>query len=234
VIDPPRRDHGVDMEVITMRTTRAISLLVAVTLGAGGAALAACSANVEPTEAASSALSGGCAVHTGEMYEVCFVDGTGFHQGDVHDGGMPVLAPDAKIIFAFEPKWAPEKLDLSQAGIATAFAGPENVDSFSDPVPEDDPSHAIGAHIDETYPDGFEVAFDQPIADGMQVDVELAVRKMYASRIGPPCDLPVGFWCTAGNIGLNARFYVGSVPPADHCTDPDASACGAWSSAPRP
>jgi hypothetical protein len=188
--------------------------LFAVVSSTVGAAAIACVARTEPTATTSGALTGGCVVQTGEMYQACFVDGTGLHQGDVHDGGMPVVDPMTKVIFAFEPDWAPRVEDLSATGIVTAYAGPENVDSFSDPVPEGDPSHAIAARIVETYDNGFEVAFDRPIEDGMQVDVVLAFGPLFRSRIGPPCDLPQPFWCQAGTDGINTRFYVGSVPPA--------------------
>jgi hypothetical protein len=239
VIDPASTRHGAGMEV-DMTSPRRILVLSFIPLSLVAAA-AACSVSTEPGAGgvwgALATESDGCVVLTGEMYQACFVDDRGLQQGDVHDGGMPVLGPTPKVIFAFEPAWAPRVEDLGAPGLVTAYAGPENVQSLANPVPEDDPSHAIGASVVATSENGFTVAFDRPIADGMQVDVILAMDELYRSRIGPPCDLPKSFYCHAdGRTGINTRFYVGHVPPPDTCIDPDASACAPQgsSSAPLP
>jgi hypothetical protein len=164
-----------------------------------------------------------CEALPGEVYQVCIVDETGAkHFGDVHDGGMPVIESghSLRVVFAFEPAWAPDPADLSAKGaIATAFAAPKNVDSPTDPVPESDPAAKVASHVASWDDTTLTVAIDDDVQAGDQVEVQLDGTALYASRLHP-CSLPGAPDSCLYGFGFNDRFYVGFVPPLSPSPSP--------------
>lgn len=184
--------------------------------------LLACSGSPHGDGSVASALTGGCAVRAGDMVQVCFVrpDGT-LLQGDMHDGGMPAVPDGTRVVFAFEPAWAPRTADVSAGGFASAFASATDI-TTGVPTPEDHPSNEVPVHVVSWTEDSFTIAFDKPLADGDGVDVEIDGSTLYRSRLAPTCDLP-GEWCRFP-IRFNARLWIGHAAAAP-CWEFDASAC---------